>query len=510
MGRSHVVRVGWAIAAIAMVPSAAVAPAATATSQIHREATRKHHKRARPHHKRLPAQRGGRVRHAWPAHGARGRPAKPLARWLARQVGPAPARRHKRHRRPLATAAAAQASVPFQNTGATQTLALVRSYAIPADDPAATRLANLSWTYDSAVSAVAFSESGLTTQAVQLLDQLKALQRSDGSIDFAFDTSNGQSIPQFRAGAIAWAGLAAVDYRATTCVATYDALAYGAAKWLLSEQVSTVSSPAYGLIPGGPDVTWASTQHNLVARAFLARLADAIDGKLGGNSNGNGEANGKKCPGGLAGLSPASAAVFSTQLHSAVALLDLGINRALYVRLTPATTGKSSTAGTAYLREGVGDDARPADAQALGALWLLGLGRSQDAQAVINYADQSMLLTNRSVALSSNPLTFNETYSSAGPFVGYRPYADPGSPEVLWMEGTLEMRYAKKALGGDTSTLDTSIAGWQAITGATSGPLQANRAVVGNVFNEYHPWPDASAGAWELLNITSFSLLSGA
>jgi len=41
------------------------------------------------------------------------------------------------------------------DSSGTQKLFLVRSYDIPSDDPSAARLANLSWTYDNAVSAVA-------------------------------------------------------------------------------------------------------------------------------------------------------------------------------------------------------------------------------------------------------------------------------------------------------------------------------------------------------------------
>jgi len=461
------------------------------------------------HHRHLPRQHGGRVHHAWPSRRGRDRPPNPLARWLARQVGPVRVSgrgRHSRHGALLAQAVSAAAgSVPFQTTGTIQALSLVRSYQIPSDDPSAVRLANLSWTYDSAVTAVAFEETGNVAQAQQLLDQLKALQRTDGSIDFAFNTATGQSIPEFRTGTIAWTGLAAADYRAATCSSSYDAVAYGAAKWLLSEQLVSPSAPAYGLIRGGPDVTWVSTQHNLIARAFLAHLADAIDGNLRHGSEGRGNGNGPSCPGGLSGLTGPQASAFSAQLHHAVALLDAGISAELYVRLTPGTAAQ---AGIAYFKEGVGDDVRPADAQALGALWLLSQGRTQDAQAVVNYANQSMSVSNRSVALSAKPLTYNETYSSPGPFSGYLPYADPGTPSVLWLEGTLEMRFAEHALGDDTSTLDRSIVGWQGITGFSTGPLQADKTVVGNIFNEYHPWPDSAAAAWELLNLTSFSLLS--
>ncbi len=334
------------------------------------------------------------------------------------------------------------------------------------------------------------------TETQQLLDQLAALQRTDGSIDFAFNTSTGQSVPLFRSGTIAWLGLAAVDYRATTCSTRYDGVAYGAAKWLLSEQDTTAGSAGLGLIYGGPDVSWISAQHNLLARAFLARFADEIGGIL---SHGK-----EKCAGGLTGLSGADATKFKGTLQTAVTTIDDALNRTLFVRVTPAT---GANAGTAYLREGVGDNALAADAQALGALWLIGKNRKTDAQAVINYANQTLYLTNRSISLSSGASSYNRTYSSSGPFAGYEPYGGSGSPNVLWMEGTLELRFAQTLLGDDTSTLDQSIANWQGVTGYNLGPLQADRTVLGA--DEYHVWPASAPAAWELLSLTSLSLLSG-
>src|SRR5581483_3209283 len=76
-------------------------------------------------------------------------------------------------------AIATTASVP---TGST-TLQLVRSFDIPTDDPSYVRLLNWSWTYDSAITAAAFTVSGYSSEAQQLLDQLAALQHTDGSIE---------------------------------------------------------------------------------------------------------------------------------------------------------------------------------------------------------------------------------------------------------------------------------------------------------------------------------------
>lgn len=441
-------------------------------------------------HLRLPHHRGGHVRRAWPAKGRHGRPKLAMARWLARQVGPVKVHTAK-HRiaaassDPLAHAAAAggAAGAGFQSTGPTQTLQLVRSYTIPSDDPSATRLANLSWTYDSAISAIAFLELGLKSQAQQLLDQLAALQRTDGSIDFAFDTQTGASIPLFRSGTVAWLGLAAVAYREKTCSTQYDSVALRAARWLLAQQVTSSSDPAYGLLRGGPDVSWVSTQHNLIARAFFKQLANAIAGA-------------RPCAGGLTGLTSSEATAFATQLRNAVSLIDAGVDRALLVH---------ASASSAYFIEGVNDQVTPLDAQALGTLWLLGQGRKSDATAVRNFTESTMAFSG-SVALSSNPATYNETYSGAGPYSGFRPYGTPASPDVMWSEGTFEMLLAMSRSGVSTASLAKSLRSFTALSG-NAGPLQANGAVTGNVFNEYHVWPAAASAAWALLNRTNFGSL---
>jgi hypothetical protein len=49
-----------------------------------------------------------------------------------------------------------------------------------AGDPSYAGLLNWSWTYDSAVSAAAFAATGDKANSAQLLDQLAALQHTDG------------------------------------------------------------------------------------------------------------------------------------------------------------------------------------------------------------------------------------------------------------------------------------------------------------------------------------------
>ena len=217
-------------AAIAAVPAAATPSAPSATSAQASKGTAPRH--------------GGKVRSAWPAKRAH-RPKTAIARWLALQVGPSkpvlcpkrPAKAHGRcaasHRKGSASASAVapiamRAAAPRPRTAQSEKVALrlstgkrisslqlIRSFDIPLNDPSYERLLNWSWTYDSAVAATAFSSVGLQEQAGRLLDQLAALQREDGSIEFAFNVETGESSGTVRAGSVAFDAIAFSDYDST-------------------------------------------------------------------------------------------------------------------------------------------------------------------------------------------------------------------------------------------------------------------------------------------------------
>jgi hypothetical protein len=337
-------------------------------------------------------------------------------------------------------------------------LQLVRSYAIPADDPSYNRLLNWSWTYDSAVAAAAFAATGDKANSGQLLDQLAALQHTGGSIELAFDTTTGENAPVFRSGTVAWVGLAA---------ATYDQ-AFGADRYLDTEQRAAdyllSLRTASGLIKGGTDVTWVSTQHNLIAYVFLARLGDELE---------------------AAGDSTAAA-----RYRAAAKTIAAEINANLLV---------VDDSG-AHFRQGLKDDTEALDVQAFGAMYLQGTGQTDLATQVFAYAQSNFAVSDRSVKGSSDPGTYNKTYSSPGPFSGYAPYVGTGAPDVRWAEASGEMRLAAAALGQDTRGLDESIAEWAAITKG-AGPLQADRTVKSDSYGvEYHVWPASTAAAWTVLS----------
>src|SRR4051794_4601737 len=221
---------------------------------------------AKGHHK-LPHRVGGKVHKAWPAKHVRGKrakhPRKALSRFLAKQVGPTKLKVEK-PKLMAARVSSAGPLVTFLPAATSTKLRLVRSFDVPADDPAAARMTNLSWTYDSAIAAIALISQNEKTQAEQLLGQLAALQRTDGSIDFAYNVANGSSLPVFDTGAIAWTGVAAATYRSTYDSDKYDALAGGTTQWLLNRR-----NPA-GLLTGTPSATLGldpAQQHRLVPDA---------------------------------------------------------------------------------------------------------------------------------------------------------------------------------------------------------------------------------------------------
>lgn len=439
---------------------------------------------------------GGHVRRAWPEKGAH-RPKTAIARWLARQVGPSKpvscskrsakarahcAARHRKHRKGRASASVAapialraSAARPGTKASRSETVALhrlstglrivnpplqlIRSFDIPPDDPSYERLLNWSWTYDSAVAATAFASVGLQDQAGRLLDQLAALQGKDGSIEFAFDVATDEGSATVRAGSVAFSAIAFADYDSTFGSTLYLDNARRAADYLLSLRNEE------GLVRGGPDVSWVSTQHNILTLIALMTLSQQLDEQ---------------------GEESAADAY-----REAAAGIVKGIDSQLVVR----------DEGLAHFREGVGDEVVPLDTQALGVIYARFLGDDDLAKQVYEYAQQNFAIDGRSIALSSKKASYNMTYEAKGPFSGYRPYIGKRAPDVLWFEGTAEMRFASTFLGQPTDALDASMNSWWDVTRKQNlAPLGADRTITNSPYNEYHVWPTAAAGAWTVLS----------
>jgi hypothetical protein len=378
-----------------------------------------------------------------------------LTRWLASQIGPMRVPGGAPRGAVRMSAAGEGAATLSASVSAAHPLRLVRSYLIPAGDPSAARLANWSWTYDSAATAMAFAAAGDRAHAAVLLDQLAALQARDGSIATAFDVQTGESSDVIRSATVAWVGLAAAAYDHRFGSSRYATVAMDAAAYLRS------LSGGDGLVKGGPDVSWISTEHNLLAYGLFTRLARD-----------------------LRSSHPASAAR----------------NAAAAVAVAGGLHSLMSTAGGDHFVEGVADNVLPLDVQALGAMYLRSRGQAGTARQVVAYANARFAVSGRSIVKSSDPATYNETYAAQGPFSGYRPFIGSGTPNVLWFEGTAQMRAAEAAVGAPTAALDASMRAWTRITShAGNAPLMSDRTIDAGGYGEYHVWPAAAGAAWAIL-----------
>lgn len=412
---------------------------------------------ARP--KKQPEHRhGGSVDRAWPRDQSDQAPDNPLAQWLAKQVGPVPvnASGKKKTRTParsvVARAAAhgsgtttSASSVSFGSTNTAGSLLLVRSFEIPTTDASYSRLANLSWTYDNALAAIAFTDLGYKEQAQQLLDQLKALQLNDGSLAFAYDVKTGASSGQIRSNALAWVGLAGVAYERRYGNGRYDGLTAGVAKYLLASRRTD------GLVLGGPDVQWVSTQHNLLAAEFFREAGVEYGRNVIGSS------------------------ITGTAMTTAYTTAGNAITSKLILQ-----------AGTqAFFVEGIDDARIPLDVQTLGSVFLKLRGDARATQVA------SWMQSN----LYQSPRTVGSILWS-----GFKPFAGSTAPNVIWSEGTIQADWALNRLGAGSSPADDAVLSILSTTnGGLIGPMGADHAVDDRAWGEFPSWPTSAAGSWLLI-----------
>jgi hypothetical protein len=388
--------------------------------------------------KKKHKRRGGHVRAAWPRSKKLHAPKNRLARWLAKQVGPVKLKKKKKHHHKAHSSQTGTTGA--LSTNGAGALWLVRSFEIPKTDSAYNRLANYSWTYDNALATFAFISVGAKAAAEQLLDQLKALQRTDGSIEFAFDTRTGDAAPYYRSGALAWVGLAAAAYRRKYDSDRYDAVIGGLVKYLLNLRTSA------GLVKGGPDVSWVSTQHNLLTVAFLRDIVDQMSSKET-----------------FGGFSRSSLDTIQKTMGDAI--------------LSKLFVQESTT--SAYFKQGIDDAQVPVDVQALGAIYL-DLRNDPRARLVTNAIQSKFYASGR----------------------GYRPFYGTGAPDVMWSEGTIESSLAFNRVGVSNSSADAAVAGIAStVVGSTAGPDGADRDVVSPVWGEYHTWGTSAAASWLLIRV---------
>jgi hypothetical protein len=245
-----------------------------------------------------------------------------------------------------------------------------------------------------------------------------------------------------------------VAYRKVYGNSRYDNMLAGIVRYLLALRNSD------GLVRGGPDVTWVSTQHNLLIAGMLRDLAADLGTK--GTL--------------VTGLKYAT-------INDAANSIGNAILANMIVQEGPL----------AYFRQGIGDPAVPSDVQALGALYLNARGDGR-AKQVAEYLRQNFYIAPRP--------------GTAGTLSGYRPFFGNGAPDVIWSEGTIEAATAFHRVGVDPSAADDAVGRIaRTITSAGVGPTGADRDIVDPGWGEYHTWPTSAAGSWLLIRASNAELL---
>jgi hypothetical protein len=146
---------------------------------------------------------------------------------------------------------------------------LVRSFEMPGN--------HMAWTYDQAVSIVAFLSAGNTRSAVRCGNTMLRLRlTSDKVWTDGYDSRTGEiKAKAIAGGPNAWMGLAMLNLHRMTSDKRYLNAATTIGAFLLKLQVS--KGKADGAIAGGfnqdrKPFVWSSTEHNADAVAFLAAL----------------------------------------------------------------------------------------------------------------------------------------------------------------------------------------------------------------------------------------------
>ncbi|WP_344129986.1 hypothetical protein [Luedemannella flava] len=362
---------------------------------------------------------------------------------------------------------------------------LVRSFTIPFNDPAygyaggavrgGFRPEQRSWIYDDALAVFAFTATGQRDRAGGILRQLADLQQGDGALAFSYDVRRGQPFDQYiRSGALAWVGSAALAYEESTGDLAHRSLAVGVGEYLLRQQVSPTngfdpSDQRFGSVLGGygrydenfvfvaGPIAWASTEHNIDAYFLLRDL-----GYLTGDDRY------------AQAASMVRQSLLTHHWNSAEERFNQGVS-------------------------GAGPDTADAlDLGSWGGLFLLAVGERTKAERSAQYVGR-FRVTGADIRRSSDPGSFNETYTSAGPIDGYQPYGrgydDP--PRVVWAEGTLGAALLRLRLGHDISADLQSMRRLQAADPA-GGFVQVTQGRAAPPY-EFHVWPSVAGTAWAVL-----------
>lgn len=132
------------------------------------------------------------------------------------------------------------------------------------------KLEGISYTYDQALAAIAFSLFQKNEPARRILNFYKdRAVKTDGGFVSAYDAPSGQPVEwNVQTGPNVWIGIAALQYQRMTGDTAFLGMAQAIGGWLLELQTR---DPENG-VRGGPKDDWYSTEHNLDAYAFFGML----------------------------------------------------------------------------------------------------------------------------------------------------------------------------------------------------------------------------------------------
>lgn len=259
---------------------------------------------------------------------------------------------------------------------------LLVSYTIPTTDSLAF-LRGRSWTYDNAVGAIAFLLQGRPGDARTVLTALQGLMAPDGSLGFSYQVDSSFVDGHIRTGTLAWVGYAMVLYQRQTGDASFQASAEKIGAYLKGLQLAS------GSLRGGPDVSWASTEHNVDAYFFYRELY-RVTGK-------------------------------STTLATA--------NQIKSSLLTHHWIKTSNSTG--YFAQGLGDPTKMLDPNSWGGMFAAAVGETQKANQALQFVESA----------------FKNTQKVTGTNVRVTGYSPDTAKKTVWVEGTVGVAAAYQRLG---------------------------------------------------------------
>ena len=252
-------------------------------------------------------------------------------------------RRPRRLRRGGCVPAGPPSRLPSSLKGSGAIMALVASYSPPPAIPSAIGSAGAPGPTTRADRGRAGGARRPRRRAARSSTACRSCSARTARSTASFDLAGGD--PAGRCGRATRPGSASPrSSGAATGSARHERLIAGVARWLLDHARRDI-----GLVRGGPDVSWVSTEHNLEARALFAGLG-AVD-----------------------------------------------VSRRWTARSTP-----SSSPATASARASATTPGR-VDVQAYGILWLIGRDRHADAAAVERTTDATMRVDGRRVLWPGRP-----------------------------------------------------------------------------------------------------------